>query len=128
VLGQIAARNYKGDQYLSIYNSIYSEARIKLQRPQKDIFETLYNKYQDYPLGYLIYLVQLVDTYLIIWGSSRLAWDQSIRMYYSKRISLCKLPILYIVPKAFYNTRPSQETTSIRIRVLVVGDNRLYNS
>jgi hypothetical protein len=65
-LGQIAARNYKGDQYLSTYNSTYSEARIKPQRPQKDVFETLYDRYQDYPPGYPIYLAQLVDAYLII--------------------------------------------------------------
>jgi hypothetical protein len=66
ILGQIAARNYKRNQYLSTYNSTYSEARIKPQKPQKDVFETPYNKYQDYPLGYPIYLAQLVDTYPII--------------------------------------------------------------
>jgi hypothetical protein len=65
-LGQIAARNYKGDRYLSTYNSTYSEARIKPQRPQKDVFETLYDRYQDYPLGYPTYLAQLVDAYPII--------------------------------------------------------------
>jgi hypothetical protein len=65
-LGQIAARNYKGDRCLSTYNSTYSKARIKPQKPQKDIFETLYNRYQDYPPGYPTYLAQLVDAHLII--------------------------------------------------------------